>query len=171
MNIGNATRTYRYTYVHLLYRATTGGLSSHLLKENIDRVSVEQEEPDSPIFEHGFDQEIANDIMKLFMNANYYFYKYIDSETKKIGPIVEEIESILGDISPLKDLLVETKLEPLYGKNEDGEANYENKIGEREFKYLVTSNLNMAKGIFTKVLRTNIKKTMQDVDLFISTIT
>lgn len=152
----------------MLYRASSVVLSSYTIKENISRLSVEDYEPQSSIFEHSFDNNISDEVVKLFTNINYYFYNYIGSETKKIGPILEEIEDILGENSGLKKFLMRTNIEPVFGLTDDGEIDATNKVGEVEKKYLIASNLDVVKGVFTKVMHKKLIESKQDIDSFIA---
>lgn len=91
----------------MFYRGFVYGLSSYKYKKNIERVVFDNEDwSSSEIFKHSFNVNLLQEIEKLFSNINFYFFNYINSQTKKIGVIIEEIEKILGDHSQLKNLII-----------------------------------------------------------------
>lgn len=161
-DLGGVFTGYNRAYIHIIYRASQLVFSSYKIKKNIDRITTRNSESSS-IFAHGFDNSMAGDITKLFSKMNYYFFNYINSDEKKLGIILEEIEDILEEGSHLRDLLVKTNEEPIMSS--DNEI-----VGYQEKKFLNTGNLDMIKGVMTKNLLKDVKSLKNDINDLIGRI-
>lgn len=155
-DLGGVFTGYARCYIHIIYRASQLAFSSYKVKKNIDRILVEDTES-SGVFAHGFDNSIAEDIVRMFTNVNYYLFNYIGSDEKKLGVIIEEIEDVLEEGSDLRNLLIKKNSEPVFSP--DNEI-----IGYTEKKFLNVGNLDMTKGVMTKRLFEDVRSVKNDIN-------
>jgi hypothetical protein len=161
--LGNSTRVYLASYSASLLRGFVFGLSSFKYKENILRISTNNNSTPSTIFQHGFESDIGSEIDLLMEKMNHYIYKYIDSSSTKIGPVIEDLESALPQNSKLLSMLIK-----------ENESNIEDEAGEVvstiKKRYLRENDLDMIKGVVSKIILEKISETKSEVDNILKSI-
>lgn len=119
----SSTRRWRAVQCQVSYRTTSTSISTIDEKENLIRLTNEHITPiyDEKVSEKliSVNNEMLGDVVKLFSKMNIYTYNYKNDEDKKIkiGVIIEEIISILGEDNPLVGFLVEEDEFPIIDEN------------------------------------------------------